>query len=68
MMKYSELTQKSLAELTTALVAARKDLQTVEFAVASGQEKHVRKIRQLKQYVAKILTALNSKDDHGQAN
>lgn len=65
---YSELKRKPQAELQADLVKTRKELQETEFAVSSGQEKHVRKIRQLKQLIAQILTALNSKDQDGKAN
>ncbi len=68
MNKYTELQRKTTAELEAELVKSRKELLEIEFSVASGQEKHVRKIRHLKQYIAQILTVLNSKDQDGKAN
>lgn len=60
-MKYNELQQKSESDLQKLLADTRSELQKTQFAVAHNQETHVRKVRQLKQQVARILTALNNK-------
>lgn len=65
-MKYSELQRKSKDELEKLLNDNRTDLQKIQFTVASGQEKNVRKLRILKRQISQILTALKN-GQYGQA-
>ncbi|EKD76581.1 MAG: hypothetical protein ACD_43C00053G0006 [uncultured bacterium] len=58
-MKIKELRDKSLTELQKLLVEQRVELTTTRFQVASNQESKVRKLRQLKRDIAKILTVIN---------
>lgn len=58
-MKIKDLREKSIAELQKLLSEQRAELTTVRFQVASNQESKVRKLRQLKHDIAKILTVLN---------
>jgi len=58
-MKIKELREKAAPELQKLLTEQRAELTTLRFKVASSQESKVRKLRQLKRDIAKILTVLN---------
>ena len=57
-MKISELRQKQKKELNRALQEKRQELQQLRFDLESGKIKNVRKIRENKKDIAKILTLL----------
>ncbi len=61
-MKIKELRQKKISELHKLLKLNRDDLRSVRFSISSEQEKNVRKMRDIKKNIAKILTILNTKD------
>ncbi|MBI2415707.1 MAG: 50S ribosomal protein L29 [Candidatus Kerfeldbacteria bacterium] len=63
-MKFTELTNKSVAELNRLLSDTKLELQQLNFKVRAGQLQQVRKIRQAKRTVARILTALNQSNVH----
>lgn len=58
---FSDLAQKTAAELHTLLAEAREELRMARFAARAGGLKKVRTIRALRERVAHILTALNTK-------
>lgn len=57
-MKFSELKNKSAAELNRELTQLRATLRDRRFKVAEGQHKDVREIREAKTDIARILTRL----------
>lgn len=57
-MKFSELKNKSAAELNRELTQLRSTLRDRRFKVAQGQHKDVREIREAKTDIARILTRL----------
>ena len=57
-MKVSELRQGSETELRKLLQDSREKLRQLKFDLASGKVKNVRKIRELKKDIARILTVL----------
>jgi len=62
-MKTKELKEKSLKELEKILGDYRETLRKLRFDLASGKVKNVRKIREIKKDVARILTVINNKDN-----
>ncbi len=60
-MKASEIKQKPENELRKLFKENRERLQRLHFDLASGKVKNVRKIRQIKKDIARILTILNLK-------
>ena len=58
-MKASELKKKSKQELNKLLQEEREKLRSLRFGVALKQSKNVRKIRNTKKNIARILTILN---------
>lgn len=57
-MKLTELRQKSKDKLQKILRDKREKLRDICFNLASGKIKNVRKIRELKKDIARILTIL----------
>lgn len=57
-MDWSEIKQKSAAELERLLQETREHLRDRRFKVAQGQQKDVREIRELKKSVARLLTRI----------
>ena len=57
-MKASEIKQKPQNELRKMLKEDREKLQQLHFDLVSGKVKNVRKIRQTKKDIARILTLL----------
>jgi large subunit ribosomal protein L29 len=62
-MKIKELRQKKVADLHKLLKSNREELRSLRFSIGSEQEKNVRKIRDVKKNIAKILTLLNTKSE-----
>ncbi len=60
-MKLSEIKQKPENELRKMLKENRERLQQLRFDLASGKIKNVKKIRQIKKDIARILTLMNNK-------
>ncbi len=60
-MKASELMPKSLGELQKMLAEYREQLRQLRFDLAAGKVKNIRKIRELKKDIARILTVINFK-------
>lgn len=58
---FSEIAQKTAAELHALLAESREELRGAQFAVRQGGLKKVHQIRLLRQRVAQVLTALNTK-------
>lgn len=58
-MTIKELRDQSKAELQKLLAETRAEAHTVHFKIVGRQETKVRKLRDLKRTVAKILTVLN---------
>lgn len=61
-MEYSEIKTKSEKELHNMLEELRATLKDLRFHAAEGQLNDIRKIRNTKQSIARILTAINSRD------
>ena len=57
-MKLKELKDKPLAELEKLLREQRESLRATRFSVAASQESNVRKIRNARKTIARILTLL----------
>lgn len=57
-MDFTEIKTKSESELTKLLREKREELREVRFRVRRGEEKDVRRVRELKLEIAQILTAL----------
>jgi len=62
-MKIKELRQKKVADLHKLLKSNREELRSLRFSISSEQEKNVRKMRDVKKSIAKILTILNTKNE-----
>jgi len=60
-MKSEELKQKSKDELQKLLKEKRAKLQEFNFDLAAGKVKKVREVRKIKKDIARMLTAINSK-------
>lgn len=60
-MKFKELINKELSELHKLLRQKREELLKLRFKITQGEYKNVRKIRNTKKDIAKILTAINQK-------
>jgi len=60
-MKIKELRKKKIADLHKLLKASREELRSFRFSISSEQEKNVRKMREVKKTIAKVLTILNTK-------
>ena len=58
-MQIKEFQGKSKEDLDKMLVEARAKLRELKFKLASNQLKQVRQVRETKQLIAKIKTALN---------
>jgi len=61
-MKIKELRQKKVGDLHKLLRSNREELRSLRFSISSEQEKNVRKIRDVKKDIAKVLTILNTKE------
>jgi len=61
-MDYNELTTKTLAELHDMLRQKREEVRELRFKISENQHANVREIRKVKQGVAQIMTALNTKN------
>jgi large subunit ribosomal protein L29 len=59
-MKIKELRQKKVGDLHKLLKSSREELRSLRFSISSEQEKNVRKIRDIKKDIAKILTIFNT--------
>ncbi len=57
-MKLKELKDKPLAELEKMLREQREHLRATRFAVSASQESNVRKIRNARKTIARIMTLL----------
>ena len=62
-MKIKELRQKKVGDLHKLLKSNREELRSLRFSISSEQEKNVRRIRDVKKDIAKILTILNTKEE-----
>lgn len=60
-MQYTDIEQKSLAELNELIAAKRQELRDLRFKASEGQLKAVRDIRKRKKEIAQMLTARNAK-------
>jgi large subunit ribosomal protein L29 len=58
-MEYKELKNKSLKELHELLNEKRDELRQLAFKAGENQLKAVRKMREIKKDIARILTAIN---------
>lgn len=58
-MKVDQLREKSEEELEKLLKEKREALQDAKFQLASGRVKNVKKARNLRKTIARILTILN---------
>lgn len=58
-MQIKELRDKSKPELQKLLAERRAELQSLRFAVAGRKDTHIRKIRELRKDIARVLTLLN---------
>jgi ribosomal protein L29 len=58
---FSDVKPKTVSELQTLLAEGREELRIARFAARQNGLKKVRNIRALRQRVAHILTALNTK-------
>lgn len=65
-MKIKELRQKKVGDLHKLLKSNREELRSLRFSISSEQEKNVRKIRDVKKDIAKILTIFNIKQETGE--
>ncbi|MDD3284123.1 MAG: 50S ribosomal protein L29 [Patescibacteria group bacterium] len=59
-MKFVELKKKSIKELNDLLKSKREEFRSLRFSIGSEQEKNVRKLREVKKVVSRILTILNN--------
>ena len=64
-MKFKELKKKTIKDLHKLLKSHREELRALRFSIGSEQEKNVRKMRDVKKDVAKILTILNNNQETG---
>jgi large subunit ribosomal protein L29 len=62
-MKIKELRQKKVADLHKLLKSNREELRALRFSISSEQEKNVRKMRDVRKNIAKILTLLNNENN-----
>ena len=53
-----DLTKKTKVELAESLSLARETLRLTRFSLAGGKEKNVKKIRETKKAIARILTQI----------
>jgi ribosomal protein L29 len=60
-MKWKDLKTIECAELERLLKKSREDLRAVRFRIKSGEERNVRRERDLRQTIARILTLLDAK-------
>jgi large subunit ribosomal protein L29 len=60
-MKAKELRKKTIKELRKMEMDLREQLRELKFALASGKVKNVRKIREIKRDIARILTVIREK-------
>lgn len=65
-MKAQELRQKSLKELHTLLKKLREELRELRFDLVVGKLKNVRKIKETKKNIARVLTVINQKQKESQ--
>ncbi|MFH0828609.1 MAG: 50S ribosomal protein L29 [Candidatus Kerfeldbacteria bacterium] len=54
-----ELASKGHQELTLMLAAAREELRSLRFRIASNQHKDIREVRDVRKRIARILTILS---------
>lgn len=61
-----ELQEKTINELQKTLVTAREEVRALRFKIGTKQLPQVRKLREARKTVARILTVLNEKrhDQH----
>ena len=59
--KYSELIKMSLKELNSKVNATKKDLEVLKYNTRLGDVQNVRAYKYKRRYLAKLLTAFNSK-------
>lgn len=59
-MKFTDLKKKSIKELNDLLKAKREEFRSLRFSIGSEQEKNVRKLREVKKVIARVLTILNN--------
>jgi len=62
-MNIKELNLKEIPELNQLLITAKKQLGDLGFKVHQGQLKSVREIRVIKKDVARLMTAITSKNN-----
>ncbi|MBI4280695.1 50S ribosomal protein L29 [Candidatus Uhrbacteria bacterium] len=61
-MDYQELKNKSAEEARKQLEVTREELRAARFRVRHGEEKDVRRIRELRRLIAQLLTFSHKKD------
>ena len=61
-MKFKELKKKAIKDLHKLLKSHKEELRALRFSIGSEQEKNVRKMRDVKKDIAKILTILNNQE------
>lgn len=59
-MKFVELKKKNIKELNDLLKSKREEFRSLRFSIGSEQEKNVRKLREVKKVISRILTILNN--------
>lgn len=60
-MKIAELRQKSVDALKRDVAHAREELRDLRFQISQNQQKDVRKLREQKHSIAKMLTLIQEK-------
>lgn len=58
---FTELREIAKEELISLLHNAKKELVQLQILTKTGQNKAVHKIKELKKYISRVLTALNNK-------
>lgn len=62
-MKFAELKKKTIKELNDLLKAKREEFRSLRFSIGSEQEKNVRKLREVRKFISRVLTILNTHSD-----
>jgi ribosomal protein L29 len=53
-----DLTKKTKEELAESLSKAQEELRSTRFSLAGGKEKNVKKIREMRKTIARLLTQM----------
>lgn len=67
-MKFKELKKRTINDLQRLLKSHREELRALRFSISSKQEKNMRKIRDIKRDIARILTILNNQENNKAKN